>query len=219
MDEIRAVQDECKAALQVAADRMKYYYDRTKAEAPKFKPGDKVWLDARNIALTGTRKLSPRRLGPFEVLEKIGELNYRLRIPAGWRTHPVFHVTLLQRHESDTIPGRSQKPAPPVTVDGELEYEVEAVRDSRFRRGGLEYLVRWKGFSPSDDTWEPERNLMHTKEKVEEFHRAYPNAPRRLAAAVLAGLQFQPLPEPLVDYALSAHPGRGVISGLRAHWR
>jgi hypothetical protein len=219
LEELRAVQEECKAALKVAAERMKYYYDRSRADAPDFKVGDKVWLDARNVALTGTRKLSPRRLGPFEVLEKIGDLNYRLRIPATWRIHPVFHVTLLLPHAEDTIPGRTQPPPPPVTVQGEVEYEVEAIRDSRIHRGQLQYLVRWKGFSPADDTWEPERNVANAPEKLAEFHRAYPSAPRRLPQAVLAGLQFVPRPEPLVDYALCAHPRRGVISGLRAHWR
>ena len=153
LDELKAVQDEAKAALEVAAERMKHFYDRMKAESPEYNPGDRVWLDARNVALTGTRKLNPRRLGPFEVVKKVSPLNYELKLPATWRIHPVFHTTLLSPHMADTIPGRPLQPAPPVMVEGTEEYEVEGVLDSRFRRGGLEYLVRWKGYSAAEDTW------------------------------------------------------------------
>ena len=131
----------------------------------------------------------------------------------------MFHTTLLSPHVADTIPGRPLQPAPPVMVEGTEEYEVEGVLDSRFRRGGLEYLVRWKGYSAAEDTWEPERNLEHAAAKLAAFHRRYPQAPRRLAAAVMAMLPFVVRPEPLVDHALSAHPRGGVISGLSASWR
>ena len=61
----------------------------------KFKAGDKVWLDARNLHLKTTCKLMPRRLGPFEVIEEISPVVYKLRLPESWRVHNVFHASLL----------------------------------------------------------------------------------------------------------------------------
>ncbi|XP_070151400.1 chromobox protein homolog 5 [Polyergus mexicanus] len=40
------------------------------------------------------------------------------------------------------------------------EFEVEKIIEVRFKKNGMkEFLIRWKGFSPADDTWEPEKNL------------------------------------------------------------
>ena len=55
-------------------------------------------------------------------------------------------------------------------IEGEPEYVVEEVRDSRRRHGKLQYLVHWKGYPREEDTWEPEENVVHAKKKVEEFH-------------------------------------------------
>ena len=63
----------------------------------KFEVGDKVWLDAHNLHLKMTCKLTPRRLGPFEVVEEISPVVYKLRLPKAWHIHDVFHASLLDR--------------------------------------------------------------------------------------------------------------------------
>ena len=193
LEDLRLAQDDAKAALEVAADRMKRYYDRARDEAPTFEVGDRVWLDATNIRMPGARKLLPRRLGPYEIEQVVGELNYRLKLPDSMAIHPVFHVSLLTRHEDDPIVGRRQPPPPPVEVEGDEEYEVEAVVNSRIWRRKLQYLVQWKGYSRSDDTWEDAAALEHAKAKVREFHRKYPAAPRQLNRTTFERLPFQPV--------------------------
>ena len=178
LDDLRQAQFEAQAALEVAAERMKRYYDRARDEAPQFKEGDKVWLEATNIKLSGARKLQPRRLGPFAVKRKIGELNYELELPAAMKVHPVFHVSLLLKYEPDRIEGRVQPPPPPVEIEGAQEFEVQEVLDSRRFRRKLQYKVRWKGYSPADDTWEDADHLENAEEEVEDFHRRYPSAKR-----------------------------------------
>ena len=67
-------------------------------------------------------------------------------------------------------------PPEPVLIDGHEEYEVEKILDSRHYRKQLQYLVRWKGYGPKDDSWQPVKNLSGAKELITEFHQAHPQA-------------------------------------------
>jgi hypothetical protein len=59
----------------------------------------------------------------------------------------MFPMVKLSIAHPDAIPGRRPAPPPPTTlVDGEDEYEVEAILDSQMRYNCLEYLVKWKGY-------------------------------------------------------------------------
>ena len=69
--------------------------------------------------------------------------------------HPVFPVVKLMAAPPDPIPGRQSYPPPDlVLVDGEEEYEVEVVINSRMFRGRLQYLIHWKGYSYEHNNWE-----------------------------------------------------------------
>ena len=60
-----------------------------------------------------------------------------------------------------------------LTVDGE-EYEVESVLDERpDGAGGTEYRVRWDGYGPADDTWEPLENLGDAQDAIAEFEKPF----------------------------------------------
>ena len=58
------------------------------------------------------------------------------------------------------------------------KFKVINVSCARYSRGQLQYLVHWKGYDVSEDTWEPARHLTHTKELVDAFHSLYPNKPK-----------------------------------------
>jgi hypothetical protein len=84
-----------KRDLQVAEQRQKACADMHRS-SQSFSVGDHVLLSSRNLKLkkapAGARKLMPRWLGPFPVVDEVGTVAYRLELPASMRFHPVFHL-------------------------------------------------------------------------------------------------------------------------------
>jgi hypothetical protein len=59
--------------------------------------------------------------------------------------YPVFHVSLLEPTQGDLLPGQYLPLPEPIIVDGESEYKVEEVVDSRIFQWQLQYLIKWRG--------------------------------------------------------------------------
>ena len=70
------------------------------------------------------------------------------------------------------------KPLPPDLVHGEEEWEIEAIMAHKKTQCGIKYLVKWKGYPESENSWEPAENLENAKDMVEDYHRAYPGRVR-----------------------------------------
>ena len=97
------------------------------------------------------------------------------------KIHPVFHITLLTKFEPDPHGREPERPPPITTEEGEEEYEVEEVLDSKQKgRKRVEYLVKWEGYGIGEQTWEPQENLENSQEEVEKFHKRYPRKPKPL---------------------------------------
>jgi len=96
--------------------------------------------------------------------------------------HPVFHVSLLEHAANNPFPGQQNPPPPPVEIDGEEEYFVDRILDSRlFGRGRrLQYLVKWTGYD--DATWENAEGVDGLV-AVDRYHELYPDRPGPLAGA------------------------------------
>ena len=164
--------------LELAQGIYQFYADQHQVDAPLFEPGDKVWLLRRNITTRRpSNKLDYKRLGPFTIADQINPVAFRLNLPPSMKVHDVFHVSLLEPYIPNTLPGRLEEPPPPAIVDGEPEYEVEEILDSRIFRRKLQYLVSWKGYDISERSWEPVENFSNHEESVLEFHRRYPLKP------------------------------------------
>ena len=165
--------------MTLAAERMKEHFDRHAQDTPTFTPGQKVWLDTRNLRFSDIpKKLADKFAGPYPVVRRVGELAYELKLPHTMKIHPVFHVSLLHAHKQSTLPGRVPPEPAPIEVEGEEEYEVEEIRNSRRwgRWHKLQYLVRWKGWGPENDSWEDAADVEHAAELVEAFHNRHPDA-------------------------------------------
>ena len=103
--------------------------DARRSPAPDFKVGDLVYVKAK---YSTTKKLSEKNLGPYPIIAQVGTLSFTIQLPDSMCTvHPVFHVSQLEPATPNTIPNRSQPPPPPVEVDGEPEYEITEILDSK----------------------------------------------------------------------------------------
>lgn len=173
---------EAEKALQEAADDMKRFYDTRHQEGPKFKVGDLVFLSNVNLRSTcPSRKLDDKHFGPFKITKQISPVNFELDLPHQWSlTTSVFHVSKLKPFTADPF-SISAPPPPPDLIADHLEYEVEAILDSRqTTRGALQYLVKWKGYGREENSWEPLRNLSNAANSIARFHSTHPHAIRSL---------------------------------------
>ena len=135
-----------------------------------FKEGDKVWLESRYLKLCyESKKLAPKREGPLKVLEVLSHLNYWLELPKSWQIHPVIHITLLSPYKENNIHGTNYTTPPPDLIEGEHEYEVEAIIFHKKQGRGHIFLIKWKEFPTRDNTWEPEKNLNNAKRLLKAY--------------------------------------------------
>ena len=65
----------------------------------EMKIGDQVWLEGKNLTITGHQKLSPKYYGPFKITEQISPMAYQLLLPDTMKIHNVFHVDLLMPYK------------------------------------------------------------------------------------------------------------------------
>jgi hypothetical protein len=100
---------------------------------PDFRIGDKVFIKVEHFRTTHpSKKLFERYLSPYEIITKAGSHSFTLRLPDNMHAvHPVFHVSTLEPAVLNTIPNCEQPPPPPVIIDGELEYEISEILDSK----------------------------------------------------------------------------------------
>lgn len=146
--------------LMTAQDRQKKYVDLHRIEC-QFEVGDKVFLRVkpRKIPIRYGKgsKLSPRFVGPFEVLERVGPVAYRLALPPSLsRIHDVFHVSILRKYIPDITHVLNWNAIQ--VVDGQLMLEpVRIIQQKELNLRGRkvdQVKVLWDLNDDSSATWE-----------------------------------------------------------------
>ncbi|KAJ1699965.1 hypothetical protein LUZ63_008477 [Rhynchospora breviuscula] len=146
--------------IKKAHERMKKFANKKRSER-KFKIGDWVYLKMQNyrqVSVQGRQnnKLAPKYCGPFEVIDKIGEVAYQLNLPSGAQIHNVFHVSQLKGKIGKTEAVSPNVPIPDHT--GQTEVVPVAILARRMIKKNNEYvaqvLVQWINQSEDEATWE-----------------------------------------------------------------
>ena len=120
----------------------------------RYSEGGRVLLSTKHLALKGvTGKLKPRFVGPFRVVQLVGDNAVKLELPPAMKIHPVFNISLVKHYQ-----GSQLLPAP-VEVEGQEEFELDSILSHRKVEKRMQYLVSWKGYGASENMWLSESDL------------------------------------------------------------
>lgn len=139
---------------------MKQQADKNRSER-NFSVGDWVYLKVQpyrqsTVAVRNNVKLSSKYYGPYQVIDKVGAVAYKLALPAGSQIHPVFHVSQLKKRIGEGIVPQFE---PPLTgLEGEvLAQPVAALEKRMVKRNNqavVQILVKWANLPIEAATWE-----------------------------------------------------------------
>ena len=131
-----------------------------------------------------SKKLADKFLGPYEVIAQPGTHSVTLRLPDNLHAiHPVFHISMLEPATLNMIPNQVQLPPLPVFIDGEPEFKITKILDSKVDQHHhnckLLYLVHWTRYAGTDEetSWILATELGNAPELVADYHTAYPAKP------------------------------------------
>ena len=162
IDNVKVIRDR----LKIAQDRQKSYVDNRRRDL-EFQVGDQVFLRISPwkgvLRFRKKGKLSPHYMGPYEIVERIGEVAYRLRLPPELaRIHDVFHVSMLRKYMAD--PSHVLRDQP-VELKEDLTYEERPVqiidRKDQVLRNKVIPLAKvlWMNHGSEEATWEREDHM------------------------------------------------------------
>ncbi|KAD3336756.1 hypothetical protein E3N88_32275 [Mikania micrantha] len=158
--------DQIRAHLKAAQDRQKSYADKRRRPI-EFQVGDFVLLKVSPwkgvIRFRKRGKLSPRFIGPFKIIARIGEVAYCLELPEELSgIHNTFHVSYLRKCLADES---TYVPMEDLVIYDKLNYieKLVAILDRKVKqlrnKTINQVMVQWKNRRGSDATWESEDEM------------------------------------------------------------
>ncbi|GJU67690.1 reverse transcriptase domain-containing protein [Tanacetum coccineum] len=196
-----------KQRMQAARDRQKSYAD-LKRKPMEFQVGDKVMLKVspwKGVVRFGKRgKLNPRYVGPFKVIERVGEVAYKLELPEELsRVHNTFHVSNLKKCHADEP---LAVPLDGLHLDDKLHFVEEPVEIvghevKRLKRSRIPLVkVRWNSKRGPEYTWERE----------DQFKKKYPHLFTKTTPSSSAASTSTSKHQP----ELYCHPATDLMMGI-----
>ncbi|KAL0411418.1 UNVERIFIED_CONTAM: hypothetical protein Slati_3731500 [Sesamum latifolium] len=140
-------------------------------------------------------RLMQKYIGPLPIMKRIGMVAYRIKLPSWWKIHNVFHVSQLKKYSTDKKDdARNQPSRPQLELTKMKEKVAEAILNHQVtrtaKREHTEYLVKWKGCSSEENTWERVTNLEAFLPLVEAYHASH--APRTSPSQVGENVKGRP---------------------------
>ncbi|TPX43999.1 hypothetical protein SeLEV6574_g04778 [Synchytrium endobioticum] len=171
MEEVQKRLQEC---IESAQQHYKKYADEKRRDEVELSVGDEVLINTINMKTTRpSRKFEQRATGPYYIKKQISPVSFQVQLPPNLKIHDVFHIKLLQKYIRPNDPSRALPKPPPIPFEEQEGWEIEDIIDVKRKRNKFEYLVHWKGFPPSDRSWEPQSSL-NDDELLREWHNRHP---------------------------------------------
>lgn len=131
---------------------------------------------------TVSNKYLSKFLGPFRVVNVNTERdNYTLELPPQMNIHPTFHVSQLRAYVNpNTVPDIPRQISRPEAINiEENRFEVEQILQTKGKGRNQRWLVKWKGYDASENSWEPRAHLKGAEESLAEFQQKTKKPPSR----------------------------------------
>ncbi len=180
LEEFTANRKQASDALILAQAFQKKYYNEGRLNI-EFQEGDLVLINPHSLELLKSvkgrgKKIFMRYDGPFEIIQKISPLAYRLRMPASYGMHPVINIGHLEKYNRDSQGANDRENRNLNRSDfTELpEFEVESILAERMikrgrRRNQKQFRVRFKDYGPEFDEWLTKNQLKNAPEILTEW--------------------------------------------------
>lgn len=176
LKEIESWRTQARDAIARAQDKQARAYNKGRRML-EFKSGDLVLVSPHSLEWKESKgefaKLAPRYIGPFEVMERMGENTYQLRMDDRYPGSHIVNIEHLRKYEAspEDLGERTKLPETRKEKDPAEEYEVEKIVAHRYNRatGAVEFLLRWHGYSPLYDSWATLRDLANAPNILREY--------------------------------------------------
>ena len=176
IERMQKTQEEAKAALRKAQDKIKKFVNRKQSKGEEYKVEDLVLLSTKDLKwqIKGrqSEKLTECFVGPYKIKRIILSNMIELELPSSIRIYPIVNVSQVHLYKLQ-VEGQKKILPKLVIIKEKEEFEVEKILNKRIVREKKKFLVQWKGYMAEEDIWESKENLENTKKLVEEFKREY----------------------------------------------
>ncbi|QRW19990.1 Retrovirus-related Pol polyprotein from transposon [Rhizoctonia solani] len=178
-ESMELAQSLAKDAPKVAQNYQQKYYNSDKTHIT-FEPGDLVLINPHSLNLLKHQSGKGNKLnmcceGPFEVMESISPVAYRIRLPASYCIHPIINIAHLESYKASPPEFGSQptQNIPREDFQQMPEYEVEKIVEERTIKKGSKRIrqckIHWLGYSSEHDRWRTEKELRNAPEVIKEW--------------------------------------------------
>jgi hypothetical protein len=141
----------------------------------EFEEGDLVLINPHSLELLRNEKGKGKKLlmryeGPFEIIQKVSSVAYRIRMPASFGIHPVLNIAHLEKYNKspEEFGERPTKKLSRESFDTLPEYEVDKIVAEKTKKQGNRriklYKTRFLGYGPESDEWLSARQLKNAPE-------------------------------------------------------
>lgn len=172
--------DDARESLEKAQRRISKSANRSRRDV-EYAVGEKVLLKLTPqiwktiISKSVHPELIPKYDGPFEIVQKVRRMAYRLKLPNRLKVHPTFHVSYLKKFFEDELDMlRAQKLRAPPVIRKQYVRGVKKVLDHRTlgqskKNVRTDYLVQWTGETETDATWEKAVDLWQFEKEIAAY--------------------------------------------------